>query len=359
MSQADTSHQLTSTKVPLDNLKWVLEPSFTTEAQTFYITAHNGIFALFQLVYSSINSWSPSVQITARVYMPDGVKKIKSVSLAGSALELSADKLSATCSNMTITYKADASTVGPSYIVKLDVSPELLVEFNMDAVVEAYQINEGKAYFDPETPATGYVASRIMPKGKVSGMIVVDGIMHDAAGHGVFSHAIQCPPYNVARWNFINFQDETNALILYQFEMVPGAYPKDIVSQGVLVLNNEITAVTIDNHSEFQGTTLDAFSNYQIPNAIKHVWHGKTRDTGVPIEIEMRLKLDRLVDKIDVLSELPYLIRMFIQTFISAPFVYQWIEDTEVVVRVEGGKEIRLNGRAFHENTFLAELEQV
>ncbi|KAH6575473.1 hypothetical protein BASA50_005485 [Batrachochytrium salamandrivorans] len=347
---------VTSTSVPLDSLKWVQKPSGATESQTFYFTTHSGIYAFVQLVYSSMNSWSPFAQVTSRVYMPDGTKKVTSSSASGASLQLSSDRLSAECTPISIKYLADAATPGPSYHVTFESLPDLLIDVDVSALVEAYQINDGTHYFDSENPSSGYISTRIMPKAKVTGMIVVDGVSHDAAGHGVFSHAIQSPPQNVARWNFVNFQNDRDALILYQFQMEDGMFPQNAVSQGVLVLDNKIEAITVMNHTVFEGTTLDPFSNYMIPNAVTHVWKGTTRDTGDEIQIELHLKLDRLVDKIDVLAELPYLMRIFIQTFITAPFVYQWLETAEVTV-TKGDTVSRLTGNVFHENTFLVELE--
>ncbi|RKO83957.1 hypothetical protein BDK51DRAFT_28963, partial [Blyttiomyces helicus] len=42
------TNAVTSTEVPLDALKWVLEPSSTTEANTFYVHTQSGYFVLLQ-----------------------------------------------------------------------------------------------------------------------------------------------------------------------------------------------------------------------------------------------------------------------------------------------------------------------
>jgi hypothetical protein len=69
----------------------------------------------------------------------------------------------------------------------------------------------------------------------------------------------------------------------------------------------------------------------------------------------MEFELKNLLDKIDVLGELPFLVRKFVQTFVTAPFVYQWFESVEARIRV-GGQERRVKGRVFHENTFLMQM---
>ena len=114
-------------------------------------------------------------------------------------------------------------------------------------------------------------------------------------------------------------------------------------------------AITINNKSVFEETEYDDFSGYQIPKSVKHTWEG-VDSSEQPIKIELSLNLDRLLDKIDVLSELPFLVRTFIQTFITAPFVYQWFEYCKVIV-TRGSETTVLQGHTFHENTFLLELE--
>jgi hypothetical protein len=52
---------------------------------------------------------------------------------------------------------------------------------------------------------------------------------------------------------------------------------------------------------------------------------------------------------------LPFLLRKFVQTFVTAPFVYQWFEETTAIVTM-GDERIELNGTVFHENTFLTEM---
>jgi hypothetical protein len=107
---------------------------------------------------------------------------------------------------------------------------------------------------------------------------------------------------------------------------------KPQVSQGILVTNGAVEAITWTNTTTVHGTAPDTFSGYDIPTSLTHSWTGKTV-AGVELEITMNLGtlwrglmlgLTRLLDKIDVLAELPYLLRKVIQAFISAPYVYQW-----------------------------------
>ena len=125
-------------------------------------------------------------------------------------------------------------------------------------------------------------------------------------------------------------------------------------SHGCLVLDGKIESVTLDNQVKLLNPTIDDFSGYAVPEKVVHVWNGRT-SSGKDCKIQMEFELKTLLDKIDVLGELPFLIRKFIQTFVTAPYVYQWFEEISALVTI--GDETRvIKGRVFHENTFLSSL---
>lgn len=71
---------------------------------------------------------------------------------------------------------------------------------------------------------------------------------------------------------------------------------------------------------EYRGKEVDDFSGYSVQSSMTH--HLSNVDKSTTVELD--LNLGELMGKIDVLMELPFLIRKFIQTFITAPYVYQW-----------------------------------
>ncbi|KAJ2994560.1 putative cell survival pathways protein [Globomyces sp. JEL0801] len=291
------------------------------------------------------------LKIAARVYGPGGKPK-KSVTLSkGSGdYKVSDDKLSVVCKPCSIQFiKADVVT----YHVTFD-SDGLELDFTIKAVDGALQFNGGQHFFVDGKPDKGSVKSKFIPRAAATGTIKIDGTTHDAKGWSTYTMVTQHYPQNVALWNFLHFHNATDSLMLYQFELPKGSV-KSTVSQGCLVLNNKIVAVTMDNHTTFHGTFKDDFqSKYSIPTSLTHEWNGKTLK-GEPINIKMNLSLKHCEDKVDILGELPYLVRKIIQTFITAPYVYQWIEETVVDVTI-AGVTTQLKGRVMHENTFLLEL---
>jgi hypothetical protein len=300
--------------VSVKDFEWTLPSSSTTEGPTFYILANSGISMMTQMVYSSMNSWSPTVQLVARAFGPDGFKKSVTLTKKSGELKLSDDRLSATCGPMSVQF-----VQGESWGYKVTLKEnDFEFEFETVSLTEAFQVKDGKHVFGDDE-SKGWVQSRFLPKQAVTGFLKVGNAKYDLKGFVLSTFVQQYLPQNVSLWNFCDFQSEKDAVMLYQFHLPNGRQ----VSQGALILNGKLEAITIDNHTTYHDAKIDSFSGYAIPSSLDHEWKGSTND-GDPLSIKMSLKLNTLMDKIDVLSELPFLVRKFIQTFITAPFVYQW-----------------------------------
>jgi hypothetical protein len=99
--------------------------------------------------------------------------------------------------------------------MKLDCGSELTVDIKFTPVGKMFKVNDGKFQFTSD-PAGGYISSHFMPKAQVTGSMTVDGKTMDAAGQGLYLHAIQVKPQCVGKWNFVNFQSKDAALMLYE-----------------------------------------------------------------------------------------------------------------------------------------------
>ncbi|KAJ3301655.1 putative cell survival pathways protein [Blyttiomyces sp. JEL0837] len=322
-----------TTTVTEDDLKWQLSHSSATEGETFYMTLDNGAFTF--------------VQITARFYSPDGTTRSKSYSPAGSALKLSEDRLSVDCDQMSIKFLPESF----GFRVKVDCGDEMFYDFEFIPTDALMQVNDGRVPFY-EDPAAGFVQASFGPKCKVSGTITIDGKKMSASGHGLFTKAIQNKPQTIGKWNFVNFQSDHDSLMMYEYEMPPNNTTKlDIVSIGALVRNGKNVALTTENRAVHVTRQLDSFSNYEIPTEVLLKWKGKTLD-GEDFSCEIPFKATKNMDKIDILSELPWMLRKFIQTFITAPFLYMWYETVTAKVTV-GTETFEMTGKLFLEVTFL------
>ncbi|KAJ1569165.1 putative cell survival pathways protein [Cladochytrium tenue] len=320
------------------DLAWVVDHSQSTEGQTFYLHLADGGFTF--------------LQVTARFYGADGVKHTKSLSLSSTSFSVSSDRLSVECENVSL--KRDE--VG-NYHIRLDCGSELQYDLKFVPTDKVVKINDGLFPYIQNDPSNGYIKASFAPMADVSGTIIVNGIEKSAVGSGFCVNAFQSRPQCVGKWNFINIQSSNkDGLLLYEFEMPEGYnYDLDIVSQGIITRNGKTIAVTLDNRSVQLDRELDSFSGYKIPKEFKVSMTGKTCDgSNKDVRVELSLKPIKLLDKIDVLSELPWMLRTIIQTFVTAPFVYSWYEE-KVPVRVHIGDEVLdfKDGRMFLEISYL------
>ena len=125
------------------------------------------------------------------------------------------------------------------------------------------------------------------------------------------------------------------------------------MSQAALVHNNKRIAVTLNNTVKMNGKEKDSVSGYDIPSSVEYLLTGTTEEGGLPVTISLKSPLSNRVDRIDVLAELPYLLRMFIATFVTAPWVYQWFEQGVADVTIGTDQKFQIKGPVFMEKTFM------
>lgn len=117
------------------------------------------------------------------------------------------------------------------------------------------------------------------------------------------------------------------------------------------MIDDKIVSLSSANKVIHHSLSHDQFSGYKIPESITYILQGTTQDKE-RVHIELILSGKRLCSKIDVLGELPYLLKVFIQTFITAPYVYQWYEETSANVTI-GDVTRSIKGYLFAETSFL------
>ncbi|KAF9437812.1 putative cell survival pathways protein, partial [Entomortierella beljakovae] len=329
------------------DLEWTISPNASTETQTFYCITDQGYFGHIQLIHSNLGIWGTpiNVQMTAR-FRGEGINKFFSVNLTNFAL--TPDKLSASTNGMSITLSPD----GKKFTVQVTNPPDLIVSLTFERVAKSYMIGEGKSFF-----GDGYVSHKFWPACKVDGMMIVDGKAHDMAGQGTFVHAVQgMRPHLVAsKWSYVDFSgknaDHKAKLSLVQFT-TPEYYGSTTVTQGSIVLDGALVAVTVDNKTEFVTTEHDEETGYNPPTDVNYVWEGKTLEGGKTFKAVLNVKPKGLCQKVDLLAEIPWALRKIVSTFVAKPIIYQWYDEATAVVTV-GDEEYKVSGNVYHEATFV------
>ncbi|RKP03087.1 hypothetical protein CXG81DRAFT_9996, partial [Caulochytrium protostelioides] len=341
---------LTNTKTKPEDFAWDQSLSGATVGQTFYIVLDNGDLALIQFVYTTI-SWA-QWQVNCRYYDKNGTKGEVASTLSGSALTVSPDKQSVQSKDASILRGPDGS-----FNIHLHQG-DIKLDVRIDGDVEkyAYKVNSGRKNFYESDPTAGHIQACFISKMTSSGQIAVKGKPYNAAGQAMLVCAVQAKPQTCGRWNFMTLQNEKDALMMYQFELPdlsPLGYQYSVKRENwaSIVLDGKQIAVTVDNIAEHRDTELDSFCGFPVPKTIYYKWNGTTED-GKPVTAELSVPLTHLCDKIDLLAEMPWMVRKIVQTLITAPYVYQWLQHGKATITVDGQTRT-IEGNGMFETCFM------
>ncbi|GAA5929907.1 hypothetical protein JCM1841_001255 [Sporobolomyces salmonicolor] len=393
--------------VPKDT-EWLCGSGIVTETQTFYATLKDGSVVMCQVIHSSVGLWYPSIQLTFRHANPKtGTNTWKSVSVTNfvTAPSPKLDKRSSKADQFSITL--DPSNPN-KYTIEGKYDNDVQISLVYEALTPGYKVGTGPTggftYFgqrsDKPSPtdgspdvnggADGYCIHRLWPRCKVSGIMRVGNDVTDLDGaRGVFIHAIQGlrPNLLAAKWNFANFQsleDDGVSLTMMEFTTTP-QYGSKVINIGSVVVGDKLVAVTAGGSGVAGGSSVthndpikDAETDYDAPSSLKFVWEGAALegegDQLKPVEgsnskvhavlVEDLLvdaegyKTRGLVEKVDVLGQIPYLIRKFVNYAAGTkPYIYTWVNDVKAQITLGNGTEtktIDTQGVIFTEATFIS-----
>ncbi|KAK4055893.1 putative cell survival pathways protein [Microbotryomycetes sp. JL221] len=383
--------------------EWLCAGGFVTETQTFYATTNKGQLVMCQVIHSAVGLWYPSIQFTFRFVDQTNNKHVwKSIAVTNfSSSPSGLDKRSCRSDQFSITCDGSKYTI----IGKYDDDVSLSLTF--ERLAQGFKVGAGPrggmSYFGQSKPPTtktvgpdinggtdGYAVHRFWPRCKVTGVVRFgqQEMIDLEQSRGMFVHAIQGMRPNVlaASWNFANFQspaegqDSGVALVMMEFKTIP-LYGNKKVNIGCIVVDDKLIAVTAggDGVEGDKSTCIhlnpikDAETDYKAPSSIKYLWSGSTLDssTGKPTgqtnttgEILLELKTNQdnekyetrgLVEKVDVLGQIPYLIKKFVNYAAGTkPFIYTWLNPVKAEIATPDNKR-QVQGTMFVEATFISE----
>ncbi|KAI8636034.1 oxidative stress survival, Svf1-like protein [Parasitella parasitica] len=336
--------------------EWALASGSATENQIFYMTTKTGGFIFVQLIYSAIGLLKPTVSFTCRFYDPtSNTNKFKNFNQS-SQFTLSGDRRSVKTEFFNITLDPTMSKF------KISIThPDLVVDLDYVRIDNGFKVGDGRTYLGgkDQASAAGIVSHKFWPRCTAKGTFIIEKQFHEVDAHGMFIHAIQGmqPQLIASKWNFVDFQSEDAALSIMQFTTTK-QYGGIEVNQGSIVLHDKLISVCVENNVELMDLKKDDDTGYNIPQRVKLTWKGKTikkdKDDQVKdVSVVMIVKLEKLIDKIDILSEIPWFIRKLVQTFVVKPYIYQWIDDATAKITV-GDETFDCSGRCYQELVFVS-----
>ncbi|KAF8273232.1 oxidative stress survival, Svf1-like protein [Lactarius quietus] len=371
VSSLFSSDELNGELEPKD-LEWKCESGFVTETQIWYSILEDGSSLMCQVIHSSVGVWYPTIQFTFKVFNPRTGENIwRSVNVTNFLTPPpNLDKRSSQADEFTITHKDAPDTEFPNHIRSPPTSTN-----GRPVGVPGFKIGKGpdggNSYFGPDAAKPeGYVTS---------GNITVKGKKLAIESPGMFVHAIQGmrPNLVASRWNFTHFQSLAHGGVsAIQMEFTTtNDYGRKGAGSGYVGVN--LAAVTAEtkwpNESQPEKAEIisraqhlksvhDPDTGYSQPTELLFRWGGPSILPGAAGPIEGTLTVDGLIEKVDVLAEIPSVIKTVVSYVAGTkPYIYQWITPAKlklagpnsVLPGLESGLEVE--GFAYTEATFISE----
>jgi Svf1-like C-terminal lipocalin-like domain/Svf1-like N-terminal lipocalin domain len=163
------------------------------------------------------------------------------------------------------------------------------------------------------------------PRTHVTGSVIANGHTIDAKGLGMYVHAIQGmkPHHAACKWNFGNFQGKNISAVMMEFT-TPPSYGSQVVNIGGIVKEDgTLAAAMVENAAIHKTVEKDEETGWDAPTSLELSWMGQTKD-GVEVTAITDSDLKNLVERVDVLAEIPAVIKAFIAGVAGTkPFIYQ------------------------------------
>jgi len=349
--------------------------------------------------------WYPTIQFTFKIFNPKtGDKLWKSVNVTNFVTPPPGlDKHSSKSDQYSITYKTNPGSDTPeSYSIRanLDNEVQISLEFVRSASIPGFKIGKGPkggfSYFGTDqAKPDGYVVHRFWPRVNVKGIIVAKGKALSVNGPGMFVNAIQGmrPNLVASRWNFGYFQSDEHggvSAILMDF-VTTDDYGKAgsgsgfvTTSVGTVVVGGKLAAVTAEtkwggeaypedstiiSRALHLNPQLDPDTSYAAPTGLTFRLAGPSIVADAPGTVDATLTVDLgnpqaykgLVEKVDVLAEIPYVIKTVVNYVAGTkPYIYQWQNPASIVITgpdaiLPGLSEgITVEGQLYHESSFIS-----
>ncbi|KXN84747.1 Survival factor 1, partial [Leucoagaricus sp. SymC.cos] len=386
--------------------EWLCTTSgFVTETQVFYVITEDGKSVMCQVIHSAVGLWYPTIQFTCKVYDSKTGKQIwKSINVNNFVTPPPGlDKRSSKADEFSITYKShpDKPDFPESYsiIANLGTDMQIFLELKRYGTAQGFKVGKGPkgghSYFgsDRQNPE-GYVVHRFWPRLVGEGHFVHNGKAVAVSGPGMFVHAIQGmrPNLVAASWNFGHFQSSAAggvSAIQMEFTTISdygkrgAGSGKVTVNVGSLVVDNKLVAVTAQTKWPGEGAAAravqsqvthlkpeqDPDTGYGKPNEILFEWKAPSLIPGASgdisaqqlVELGTVTKPQGLIEKVDVLAEIPYVLKMAVSYVAGTkPYIYQWFNPT--VLKITGPEAVRpglsqgidVEGTVYIEATFIS-----
>lgn len=313
--------------------------------------------------------WYPTIQFTCKIYNPTTKERTwRSLTVSNFiSPPPGQDKRSCKADQFSVIHRSTDSdpVVAEGYTINVNLAADLQIGLTVSRPSETpgFKVGNGKkggfSYFGADANnAEGYVVHRFWPCTSAEGHIIRNGVAQAVkASTGMFVHAIQGmrPNLVASRWNFGWFTTpERGGVSAIQMEFTtPDSYGKKgsgsggtIVNVGSIVIGGKLVSVTaetrwkgeedivagdVKSRAIHYNTALDPDTSYHAPSKLGFYWTAPSTIPGatgrVKAELEVEIGLGRapegLVEKVDILGEIPWALKQIVHATGTKPYMYQ------------------------------------
>lgn len=330
----------------VDALRWKVGGSSATETQTFFVFDDLETY-FFQIAFAKIGLIK-TVQFTVSISsLTEGKSIFKSHSCSGT-LNINKDKYGSTNEYFKIeaTNKTDTQI---SYKLTINKKSEFEGELNFDFDVSP---DAGSSIFtNLHLDKTRLVKHSFVPAGKCTGFFkrLENNTQFDFKNQqALFTRAeLDTKPYSIFNaCRFIIFNSKDTTFVSLSFVPPKSSKKECSVSQSFLVKDKKVQFVSTNDPIGFENASSQS---YDTISGKESSFEFKDRDEKGTILFNTTLNL---IQKIDVLKEIPYMIRKIINTFVTSPFIYMFLQKTNVKITIDNN-ETNMEGILYSETTFL------
>jgi len=225
------------------------------------------------------------------------------------------------------------------------------VTFFQPADQESLMFGDSFVYFSEDKKSL-FRMTYTMPRATVSGTVFKGKEAINFEGWGFVSHFGHniTPHHYSLKWQLFKLHTPEISLVMALLTC-PKAMNYYQISHGYFVQGDSLEAATMDNTVTVPESSYDRDTGYNQPHSSVWTWKGKTKE-GKDFVAEVHAPHKRLLDKVDVLGTLPWVIRIVIKAFLARPYHYQWLDQVTVKITIDGVTK-EYSGEALHETTFV------
>jgi len=323
-------------------------------------------FAIYLAYY---RMWYPTIQFTCKIYNPTTKERTWRSLTASNFVSPppGQDKRSCKSDQFSVIHRSTDSdpVIGENYTITANLSADLQIGLTVSrpSGTPGFKVGNGEkggfSYFGADAnKAEGYVVHRFWPRITAEGHIIRNGVAQAIkASTGMFVHAIQGmrPNLVASRWNFGWFSTpERGGVSAIQMEFTTlDSYGKKgsgsggtIINVGSIVIGGKLVSVTaetrwkgeenivagdVQSRAVHYDTVLDPDTSYHAPSKLGFYWTAPSiiPDAAGRVRAELEVEAgsghapEGLVEKVDILGEIPWALKQIVHATGTKPHMYQ------------------------------------